>query len=111
MISTARSRLEEDVPALDIVVFARAGLLLPGDHTWEWDGMGGARPLRVIALDDVVEIRLWGGLRRGRRASLCRRARGIRVWRGTCGCGGGGAALIHSAVLRGVFVGDALRQH
>lgn len=60
MISTARSRLEEDVAALDIVRFARAGLLLTGDRTRAWDDEGGDRPLRVIPLGDVVEIRVSG---------------------------------------------------
>ena len=63
MISAARMRLEEDVPALDVVLFARAGLLLPGDRTWKWEGTGGGVQLRVIALGDVVEIRAgWGTL-------------------------------------------------
>ena len=49
----------EDFPALDVVRFAREGLLEPGDHSWTWHEAGG-RPLRVISLGGTVEFRLAG---------------------------------------------------
>ena len=59
MISTPQGRVEA-YAALDVVAFARAGLLPPGDPPWMWDEAGGAT-VRVISLGNSVEIRVAGG--------------------------------------------------